>query len=213
MLAAGLATMEKHDVEAWMTELDFRRRMERLQIEARPHIEAGFIRHGIIPPTSTNHWDPPNIMALFEGQEYGQVAVCDHDRVEIQGGSYDGLRGTIFQANRQVGVRFKNFTLPSVYAVKHYVEFDRIEGFSFVDHNYCVLLSTSRCNDTMSNVNTTQPWVPRDVDEDVDEMLDKVALGLAVMDETTVDTVKTGLYARIAHLRCVPHIDLIGSGI
>jgi hypothetical protein len=96
-------------------------------------------------------------MALFERREESVVTVCDRDRVEIRGGSFDGLRGTIYQAKCIISVRSENCTPPRVEAVKHEVKLDGIEGLAYhIDNKYCVLLPSY----ITSNTNTTQAWGP-----------------------------------------------------
>jgi hypothetical protein len=68
----------------------------------------------------------------------GDVDVHDHGRVAIQGGWHEGNRGTIWHANHMIGIRIKDTTPAQVYVVKHEVQFDGIEGTTYIDNKYCV---------------------------------------------------------------------------
>jgi hypothetical protein len=193
MLADGLSTMDQPEVDSWITELHSRTRSFRSNL-----------RNGHRPIRPPLHWwDPPSTVALFHGRKKEDLAVLDHDRVEILGGCWLGSRGTIFQANRFVGIRFYPGRHPCVYAVKHEVQLIGTEGCVLIDHENCRLISSLRPNDT----NTLQPWVRRDVEDDVNRWVEELANGLAQMDQTRVNTVLTGLQCRIAHFRRVPHIE------
>jgi hypothetical protein len=130
--------------------------------------------------------DSPTILALFDKREAGEVEVQDHNRVAIKGGWHRGNKGTIWHANRLMGIRIEGNNTPGrVCAVKHEVQLDGMEGTTLIENKYCVRLPRAK----VGNEGGPNRW------------LDVLAKGLATMDQPTVETLMTALNRRTADLK------------